>query len=125
MAQLASLGRRGALRELGSVPRGLEGTSLAVPTPESDTPALQEGDEDLAWARAVLEWLKGQSLIELQDEAAVSRGLSALLGERGDEALAAHEEAEELLELLAGLKGVVEVFATVDELRRALRETVG
>jgi hypothetical protein len=46
-------GRRGALHDLGPVPRGLEGTSLSPPArgpPEGAT--LREGDEDLAWAAA-------------------------------------------------------------------------
>ncbi|HEY3445828.1 MAG TPA: hypothetical protein VGK67_05650 [Myxococcales bacterium] len=125
LAQLASLGRRGALHDLGPVPRGLEGTSLAVPTPESAIPALTEGDEDLAWARGVLDWLGSLALVELEDAAAAARGLAELLRERGDEAVDSLEEAEELLEQMAGLAGFSEIFASVDELRRALKESSG
>jgi len=126
LAQLASLGRRGALHDLGPVPRGLEGTSLSPPArgpPEGAT--LREGDEDLAWARGVLDLLASLELIELEDGAQAARGLSRLLRERGDEAMASHEEAEELLEQVAALAGVSEIFATVDELRRALKEASG
>jgi hypothetical protein len=69
--------------------------------------------------------LASLELIELEDGAQAARGLSRLLRERGDEAMASHEEAEELLEQVAALAGVSEIFATVDELRRALKEASG
>lgn len=125
LQQQASLGRRGVLHGLGPVPRGLEDTSLAVAAPGWEAPALREGTEDHAWARRVLDWMDAYGLVELEDEAVAARGLASLLRNRGDEAMASLEEAEELLDQTAELEGVTEVFATVDQLRRAMKETVG
>jgi hypothetical protein len=87
--------------------------------------ALEEGDEDLAWARRLIERLCQAKLLELSDPIEAAIEVARLLRESGDEALAAHEEAEELAEAIADLRSVAELYATADELRQGLRDTCG
>ncbi|MBI5542837.1 MAG: hypothetical protein HY901_03035 [Deltaproteobacteria bacterium] len=122
---VALQGRRAALSRLGEVSRSLAQTSLrdALQGGKESGSALREGDEDLGWARRVLKALVEEGLLEIEDEGVAARGLARLLRDVGDEAVASHEEAEELAEALADLAGVGELYASVDELRRALRDT--